>query len=102
MCQDNGFVFRWGGDEFIMLIPNCTETLCEDTVSRIRSECENYSYEFIKLSIALGETVKYFLDEDVYDCIKDVEEKVYRQKLLDGKSVRSTKKYFDGLFKKKS
>ena len=90
VCQDNGFVFRWGGDEFIMLIPNCTETLCEDTVSHIRSECENYSYEFIKLSIALGETVKYFLDEDVYDCIKDVEEKVYRQKLLNGKSVRST------------
>ncbi|GAA0687238.1 MULTISPECIES: sensor domain-containing diguanylate cyclase/phosphohydrolase [Clostridium] len=89
VCGDKGFVFRWGGDEFIMLIPNCNENLCENTVSRIRFECENCNYDFIKLSIALGETVKYFLDQDVYECIKDVEEKVYRQKLLDGKSVRS-------------
>lgn len=89
VCEDKGFVFRWGGDEFIMLIPNCNEDLCENTVSRIRFECENYNYDFIKLSIALGETVKHLLDQDVYDCIKDVEEKVYRQKLLDGKSVRS-------------
>ena len=41
----------------------------------------------MKLSIALGIGIKDNLEEEIYDCITKVEEKVYRQKLLDFFSV---------------
>lgn len=84
------YIFRWGGDEFIILIPNINESKCEDLISRINKKCESVESEFIKINIALGETVKYKVEEDIYTCIKKVEEKVYRKKLLEKKSIKSS------------
>lgn len=90
VCDDKGSVFRWGGDEFMILLPNCNERLCENIMKQILDRCKNSNYNFIQLSIALGESVKVSIDQNIYDCIKEVEEKVYRRKLLDKKSVRSS------------
>jgi len=90
ICQPKGYVFRWGGDEFIILIPNCNETQCEQIIKDITNRCEQVEYKFMQLSIALGEVIKYSLEEDIYECITKVEEKVYRQKLLEKKSIKSS------------
>lgn len=90
VCSDKGFVFRWGGDEFMILIPNCNDCCCERIVEQIRSECKKDEYSYIELSIALGNMVKYSVEEDIYKCIKEVEDRVYRQKLLEHNSVRSS------------
>lgn len=90
ICQPKGYVFRWGGDEFMILIPNCDESKCEQVIKMITKRCEQTEYKFMKLSIALGEGIKHYLQEDIYDCIKKVEEKVYRQKLLEKKSIKSS------------
>lgn len=90
ICDLKGSVFRWGGDEFIILLPNCDQSKCEAIIRDIRRKCEETESNFIQLSIALGESVKYDLKDDIYNCIKKVEEKVYRQKLLDKKSIKSS------------
>lgn len=88
VCSEKGYVFRWGGDEFVILIPNCDESGCEGIVKQITDECKNTEYEFIQLSIALGATVRNAVDEDIYSCLKVVEDKLYRQKLIDKKSIK--------------
>jgi diguanylate cyclase (GGDEF)-like protein/PAS domain S-box-containing protein len=90
VCHPKGYVFRWGGDEFIIFIPNCGEAQCEQIIKDITNRCEQVEYKFMQLSIALGEGIKYSLEEDIYECITKVEEKVYRQKLLEKKSVKSS------------
>lgn len=90
VCSDNSYAFRWGGDEFIILVPNCNERKCEEIIENIIKKCQVTERDFIQLSIALGQVVKYSLKEDVYDCIKKAEEKVYRQKLLEKKSIKSS------------
>jgi len=90
VCHPEGYAFRWGGDEFIILIPNCGEAQCEQTIKDITNRCEQVEYKFMQLSIALGEGIKYSLEEDIYECITKVEEKVYRQKLLEKKSIKSS------------
>ncbi len=87
VCSNRGSVFRWGGDEFMILLPNCSEQLCENIMKEILDKCKHYDYEFIQLSIALGESVKNSTSQNIYECIKEVEEKVYRRKLLDKKSI---------------
>lgn len=90
ICNPNAYVFRWGGDEFIILVPNCNELKSEKIITSITKECEQAQYKFMQLSIALGEGMKHSLKEDIYECIRKVEEKVYRQKLLEKKSIKSS------------
>ena len=90
ICQPDGYVFRWGGDEFIILLPNCDELKCEQIIRDITKKCEQAEHKFMQLSIALGEAIKHSLEDNIYDCITKVEEKVYRQKLLEKKSIRSS------------
>lgn len=89
-CPQNGSVFRWGGDEFMILVPNCTELDCEALMIEIDEKCQKAESKFIQLSISLGEVVKKTVEKDVYKCIKRVEEKVYRNKLLQKKSIKSS------------
>ncbi|MEG1870713.1 MAG: diguanylate cyclase [Peptostreptococcaceae bacterium] len=89
-CSDKGFIFRWGGDEFMILVPNCNEYGCELVISNIKEKCKKNNFQLIELSIALGNMVKHTVEEDSYKCIKEVEERVYRQKLLEHNSVRSS------------
>jgi diguanylate cyclase (GGDEF)-like protein/PAS domain S-box-containing protein len=90
ICHPEGYVFRWGGDEFIILIPNCNESQCEQIIEDVTQKCEEVEYKYMKLSIALGIGIKDNLDEEIYDCITKVEEKVYRQKMLEKKSIKSS------------
>lgn len=89
-CGQKGNVFRWGGDEFVILLPNCNEAMCEAVIDEIEQACKEDEQQFVQLSIALGETVKHTLEDNIYDYIVKVEKKVYRQKLLERKSVKNS------------
>lgn len=89
-CGERGNVFRWGGDEFVILMPNCNETMCEEMIKDILKACKNVERQFIQLSIALGKVVKYSVEDNIYDYIRKVEGKVYRQKLVDAKSMKGS------------
>lgn len=89
-CSEKGHVFRWGGDEFMILVPKCDESNCEKIMKKIINNCNKSNYDYMQLSVALGETVRYTPDDNIYDYIKKVEDKLYRQKLLQSKSVRSS------------
>ncbi|HCW53901.1 MAG TPA: GGDEF domain-containing protein, partial [Clostridium sp.] len=83
-------VYRWGGDEFIVLLPNVTENKCNSLIRTIKKMCNKVEHDHIQVSIALGQTIKKSKDEDINECIRRVEEKVYRKKIVEKKSVRSS------------
>ena len=80
-------VFRWGGDEFITLIPNSTEKDCIEFIEKVNNLCDKKIYDNFKLSISQGHSM---INEhtNLDDALREAEDKVYRQKILDNKSVR--------------
>lgn len=84
------FIFRWGGDEFVILMPNCDEKKCESIISTIKKECKESEFGLIDMSISLGASIKYDLQGSIYENLKEAEEKLYRQKFLNEKSIRSS------------
>jgi diguanylate cyclase (GGDEF)-like protein/PAS domain S-box-containing protein len=89
-CRREDIIVRWGGDEFAILLPGIDENGALATVNRISENCRIYSNEPIKISIALGNCTKNTEQKDIRDIIKEAEEKMYRHKLLESKSVRNS------------
>ena len=89
VCGKNGVAARWGGDEFVVVFPKCTQQQVVSYCEAITQKCEDAKEDPIKISIALGWATKTTEQDNIYTVIKDAEEKMYRHKLLESKSTRS-------------
>ncbi len=61
-CRPQDILARWGGDEFVILLPN---TPCEEArrlTEQIRSFCAPESYDVIQVSMSMGCAVKESMD----------------------------------------
>ena len=39
-CRENDIIVRWGGDEFVVVLPKTTNANAEEIISRIKDECK--------------------------------------------------------------
>ena len=89
-CREEDIVGRWGGDEFLILMPNADAETAENMIDKIRQNCQESDLDaMIKLSVSLGYAVKVNENESLRHTIKEAEEWLYRRKLLEGKSFRN-------------
>lgn len=89
-CRREDIVCRWGGDEFAILLTQTDKETARVICHRIYSLCKQSDTEPINISISLGYAVKYRSDQFMTDIIKEAEEQMYRNKLLENKSTRSS------------
>jgi diguanylate cyclase (GGDEF)-like protein len=80
---------RWGGDEFIILLPQTEKQtalgICENILSSCRSD-----KEAIALSISLGAATKEKEHANIQSVMKEAEDRMYRTKLLESTNTRFT------------
>ena len=76
-----GYAGRFGGDEFILILPDCNEKEAYEAgleimkkIKRLNEAKDNYNP--ISLSIGVYENVSYSID----DCIKNVDNAMYKSK----------------------
>ena len=88
-CRKEDMVARWGGDEFVVLLPRTTETLAIEFAKRVRALCSESGGTPIQPSIALGIVTKERADQNLGELLKIAEDRMYRNKLMERKSTRS-------------
>lgn len=88
-CRREDIIARWGGDEFVVLLPRTDMKAAEEIVRRIKNKCALASDGPIQLSIALGYAAKIRDEENIWQVLKEAEEWMYRHKLLHNKSYRN-------------
>lgn len=89
-CRREDIICRWGGDEFIILLPQCSEEEVERICQRIRTAPLKHDRNLIPISLAIGTATKKEINQNIQGVLSDAEDRMYRNKLLKSKSSRSS------------
>lgn len=89
VCGEKDIIARWGGDEFVLLLPKTTEQEAEEKAKRIQEALQTETVESMPISMALGWHTKTDSSEDVSAVFKKAENHMYRAKLFQGSGIRS-------------
>ena len=87
-CRPNDIAARWGGDEFVLLLPNTDEVVTAKIVERMNQAVALAPVDHGVLSIAFGWDTKKNLSEDMMVVFKNAENQMYKHKLLLKPQVR--------------
>lgn len=88
-CRQQDLVARWGGDEFVILLPQTDSDAARSICSRIAEFCAKAEENPIRPSISLGFATKTEADEDIYHVFQQAEDSMYRTKVSESKRVQS-------------
>jgi len=89
-CRHEDVVARWGGDEFIVLLPECDSLSAGKVFNRIKQACQYINDLPLQTSMSLGMATKGRPEQNIREVVKEAEDKMYRNKLLESRSARST------------
>jgi diguanylate cyclase (GGDEF)-like protein/PAS domain S-box-containing protein len=88
VCTTYDKVVRWGGDEYIIIMPKTNKDEAGKTVKRMKSLYANQQTNSINVSISFGWDTKEQNDADIMQVLTNSEDDMYRNKHLEGESAR--------------
>lgn len=88
-CRSEDIVARWGGDEFVILMPQTNIEQALILHKRIIEGCRNVFVEDVPVSMALGISCKTEAESDMEEILRQAEDNMYKQKLTDSRSTKS-------------
>ncbi|TDO95166.1 PAS domain S-box-containing protein/diguanylate cyclase (GGDEF)-like protein [Halanaerobium saccharolyticum] len=88
-CRDEDIIARWGGDEFVVLLPQTNVKESEVIIKRINQQIEQEEGE-LAVSISLGTASKTDAEQDLMAVLSKAEDRMYKNKIASRKSARSS------------
>jgi diguanylate cyclase len=90
ICRSDDILARWGGDEFVVLLPKTSTHDTEDIAQRIKKECFKLITNNIPLGLAIGIATKNEENQNINTIIIDAESNMYKNKLVEKESSASS------------
>ena len=87
-CREEDIIARWGGDEFLILLPQTTAREADEVCSRIKRVSQKTGIMGLPVSIAFGSACKENVAISMEVVIREAEDRMYRHKLVEGQSIK--------------
>ncbi|MGM0501692.1 MAG: diguanylate cyclase [Bacillota bacterium] len=84
-CRGKDVVARWGGDEFVMLLPQTDKEDVAKVQARIKEKTKKRKIKLLEISISLGNATKIKNSENINTIWKKADERMYNKKLKESK-----------------
>lgn len=86
--RKSDIVARWGGDEFLILLPGANSDVCERICGRIKKACSETVPDPIGLSVSLGTATMENPETNISELFNVAENMMYSSKLVESKDIR--------------
>jgi len=90
ICRSDDILARWGGDEFVILLPKTSLADSEEIAQRIKKGCIKTTSLKIPLTLAIGVAAKTETKQDMKSILVDAESNMYKNKLIEKESLTSS------------
>lgn len=80
VIDGKGICFRWGGDEFLIVAPNCDEESCRQILKQIEREQEIKRKILPQMDVATGFYVRTEMEQSEEEAIKQADQEMYKNK----------------------
>ena len=87
-CRESDIVARWGGDEFVILLPRTTNREAAEVVQRIKDQYANQYINVLNVNISFGLDAKNRMDEDILKVLKSAEDFMYKHKIIENAEMK--------------
>lgn len=88
-CRADDIIARWGGDEFVVILPKTNPHSAFELMQRVQRACSESEVESIRLSISLGFESKEHSGDCIIRVLKAAEKNMYKNKLHESQSMVS-------------
>jgi diguanylate cyclase (GGDEF)-like protein/PAS domain S-box-containing protein len=88
-CRKKDILGRWGGDEFVILLPFTTAEDAKKLCNRIKHNCQNVHIKNIPLSIAFGLAARENINTSIEEMLQEADTLMYKHKFFESKNVRN-------------
>ncbi len=89
-CRDEYTVARWGGDEFVILMPGAGHDDALNLCKKINKICAKKYLEDIPVSMTLAIAGKTKEEGDLFETLREAEDNLSKQKLTENRSAKNT------------
>ncbi len=79
-CDSEDIIVRYGGDEFVIVLPRTTYQEAQGLASSIEKRTRNIRIEDIPLDVAIGIATKQTLNQPLHQMFVEAEKKMYQKK----------------------
>ncbi len=97
-CRKSDIIARWGGDEFAVILPQTSFSVADKVCGRVTLLTRESKGSAIQPSISLGVAAKERKDQNIYQVIRQAEERMYQNKFEE--SGRNEARVFEALFRR--
>ncbi|NLI93460.1 MAG: diguanylate cyclase, partial [Peptococcaceae bacterium] len=85
---DENVIIRWGGDEFILIMPHMTFVEADQLIKKIKLGLNSFRPKTIPLDVSFGLSVIHSKGQEIGEAIKQAEDRMYSNKLTESKKTR--------------
>ncbi len=89
-CRPTDIISRWGGDEFLVVLPQTAQSDCQAVCERISQACQGMVDIPIPLNAALGSVTQTEGAISLVEMFGVAESRMYNDKLLRSREVRQS------------